>query len=64
MGWDLTVASMGMEMKAMQFRQDYALAVQDMAMDNMKLAESEMLDMVSQSPVPQVPKGEFVDVYV
>ena len=63
MGWDMAVASIGMDLKAVQFQQNYAMAVQDLAMDSMKLAESEVLDMVSESGVPQIPKGEFIDVY-
>ena len=64
MGWDLSVASMGMELNAMKFQQNYAVAVQDMAMDTMKLAESELADLVSAAPAAQPPKGEFIDIYV
>ena len=64
MGWDMAVASIGMDLKAMQFQQNYATAIQDMAMDNMELAAEELVDMVSASNPVQIPKGEFVDIYV
>ena len=64
MGWDLAVASMGMELTAMQFQQNYAVAVQGLAKDAMDMAGKEITDLISEAPAPQIPKGEYIDVYV
>lgn len=58
----MDIASLAMQMNGSRFEQSYGLAVAKKAMS----AEEEMTakmfnDMLPQ--VPQVPKGEFLDVY-
>ena len=53
------VALMAMDMKATQYRQSYDVSVAKKAMDTQEdLAVKMITDMM-----PQVPKGDFIDVY-
>ena len=56
------IAAMAMDMKAAQFQQNYSLSVAKKAMDTgEEMAETLINDMMPQ--VPQIPKGEYIDVY-
>ena len=62
------IAAMAMDMKAAQFQQNYDLAVAKKAMNTgEEMAETLIDDMLPQSApipqVPQIPKGQYVDVY-
>ena len=56
------IAAMAMDMKAAQFQQNYSLSVAKKAMDSgEEMAETLINDMMPQ--IPQIPKGEYIDVY-
>ena len=61
---DLTsgVAQMAMQMKSMDARQSYSVAVQEKVMDQMETAGQEFQELMPES-VAQIPKGEYIDVY-
>ena len=63
-----SVAAMAMDIKAMQFSQEYSLAIAKEVMDTTEaLQMNEINEMLPQVPnsgdIPAIPKGEFIDVY-
>ena len=52
------VANMAMDMKAAQFAQNYAVAVEAKALDAMEEMGEGLLELMTS-----VPKGEYIDVY-
>ena len=63
-----SVAAMAMDIKAMQFSQEYGLAIAKEVMDTTEQLQmnevSELLPVMHNSgDIPAVPKGEFIDVY-
>ena len=55
------IAAMAMDMKAAQFQQNYDLAVTKKAMNTQEDAAAKLLDMLPRTP--QIPKGQYLDVY-
>ena len=54
------IASAAMNMKAAQFSQNYAIAVEAKALDAIEQMGNEMLELMNSVSLP---KGEFIDVY-
>ena len=52
------IARMAMDMKAAQFAQNYAIAVEAKALDAMEEMGQGLVELMTS-----VPKGEYVDVY-
>ena len=55
------IAAMAMNMKSAQLQQNYSVAVAEKAMDLQRSAAAEMAQLMPE--VPQIPKGEYIDVY-
>ena len=62
MDFAVGMADMIMGMKAAQFSVQYDMSIQKMAMDTAVQAAQEMLQELPAN-VPEVPLGEFIDVY-
>ena len=58
MNLSMQIAGMAMDMKAAQFAQNYAIAVEAKALDAMEEMGQGMLELMTS-----VPKGEYIDVY-
>ena len=61
----MDIASMAMQMSGSRFEQSYGAAIAKKAMNAEEEMAAKMVnDMLPQvSQIPQVPKGEFLDVY-
>ena len=58
------IAALSMDLKAAQFSQQYAVAIEKQAMDLQEIAAREITDMMPQvNSVPVIPKGDYIDVY-
>ena len=58
------IAALSMDLKAVQFSQQYAVSIQKKAMDLEETVAGEIIEMMPDAAnVPVVPKGEFIDVY-
>jgi len=53
-----SIAAQAMSMSAAQFQQSYAIAMTKKCMDTQEIAAQELLEML-----PEVPKGQYIDVY-
>jgi len=56
-----SIASASMSLSSQKIAQQYSISVAKKAMDTQELAAQELLAMLPQQP--QIPKGQFIDVY-
>ncbi len=61
MGMMESIASASMSLSAAKTAQQYSISVAKKVMDTQELAAQELLEMLPQQP--QIPKGQFIDVY-
>jgi len=59
MGMMEGIAAQSVSMSAAEFGQQYAISIAKKAMDTQELAAQELLEML-----PEVPKGQYVDIRV
>ena len=61
-----SIAGLAMDMKAAQFAQNYNVSLTRKIMDTQEEVAAQMVEQMlppEAAIVPQVPKGEFLDVY-
>ncbi len=56
-----SIAAQSVSLSAAQTAQQYSVSVAKKAMDTQELAAQELLEMLPQQP--QVPMGQYLDVY-
>ncbi len=61
MGMMESIASASMSMSAAQTAQQYSISVTKKVMENQEMAAQGLLEMLPQQP--QIPMGQFIDVY-
>lgn len=61
MGMMESIASASMGLSSAKVAQQYSISVAKKVMDTQELAAQELLEMLPEQP--QIPQGQFIDVY-
>lgn len=66
MGLTESIAALAMDMKSSQVAQNYSIALEKKVMDTQEQLATQMIDemLPDVQQLPQLPKGEFLDMYV